>query len=439
MAFVKQERADAPAGAAEVAKAEAPPGEKAEMKAEVKADFEIRAGHRSTEAHPAVSWKREREAVEVEPENYKVSLAFALDGATVKPSTSSDARGNTKKVLVQDLAKAAAAMKMPLPDVQPVAIAFLFDGEPAAAEFCAKTAHVKLLPRLHALKVDGIGREAWTAANLAEALSLSVEDLHRGLISKFPGLPGCSGMLALAAGNRIIVAAAGDCKGMLLSQSTPPAKPNWRQSAAEAAEEPPDIWKAASVVVKTGGRLGTGEAKKSRIVPPADVQILPLSAMKSHAFVMLNAGAAKQMPPPDVANLVHDMVLPFDMGPKVAAENLAETALGRHTKATVAKATWVQTEKGALQESTSVVMLLRWGDGEAPEVLTAPELEAKKARLEPDAIPAHLRGKIHFFPKEHADAAARASVKRDMEEEKDKNNGMGPLAKSSMRAAKVNI
>ena len=41
MAFVKQERADAPAGAAEVAKAEAPPGEKAEMKAEVKAEVWI--------------------------------------------------------------------------------------------------------------------------------------------------------------------------------------------------------------------------------------------------------------------------------------------------------------------------------------------------------------------------------------------------------------
>merc|ERR1719337_708909 len=111
MAFVKQERAEAPAGVADDDKVDQ--DAKAEVKAEVKTEFEIRAGHRSTEAHPAVSWKREREAVEVEPESYKVSLAFALDGATVKPSTSSDARGNTKKVLVQDLAKAAAAMKMP--------------------------------------------------------------------------------------------------------------------------------------------------------------------------------------------------------------------------------------------------------------------------------------------------------------------------------------
>jgi len=246
-------------------------------------------------------------------------------------------------------------------------------------------------------------------------------------------------MLALAAGNRIIVAAAGDCKGMLLSQSAPPAKPNWRQSSTEAEEPPADIWKAASVVVKNTARLGTGEAKKTRFVPAADVQVLPLAVRKTQAFVMLNAGAAKQMPPPDVANLVHDMVIPYDLGPKVAAENLAETAMGRHTKATVAKATWVQTEKGALQEATSVCMLLKWGDEEAPEVDHAPELEAKKARVEPDAIPAHLRGKIHFFPKEHADEAARAAVLRDMQEEKDTNNGLGPLAKSSMRSAKVNI
>ena len=37
------------------------------------------------------------------------------------------------------------------------------------------------------------------------------------------------------------------------------------------------------------------------------------------------------------------------------------------------------------------------------------------------------------------DTNSEVEVKRDMEEEKDKNNGMGPLAKSSMRAAKVNI
>ena len=53
-------------------------------------------------------------------------------------------------------------MKLPLPPLVPLGLVLLVDGEPAAAEFCAKTAHTKLLPRLHALQATEWIRPAYS-------------------------------------------------------------------------------------------------------------------------------------------------------------------------------------------------------------------------------------------------------------------------------------
>ena len=63
-------------------------------------------------------------------------------------------------------------MKLPLPPLVPLGLALLVDGEPAAAEFCAKTAHTKLLPRLHALQApprrSGLARADARMKKMAE-------------------------------------------------------------------------------------------------------------------------------------------------------------------------------------------------------------------------------------------------------------------------------
>ncbi|CAE8597809.1 unnamed protein product, partial [Polarella glacialis] len=74
-----------------------------------------------------------------------------------------------RHVLIPDLAKVAAALKLVIPLQSPSALFMAFDGEPSAAEHCAKGLHAKLLKRL--------AKGCKSDAELSRALGGSLLDL----------------------------------------------------------------------------------------------------------------------------------------------------------------------------------------------------------------------------------------------------------------------
>ncbi|CAE8641709.1 unnamed protein product, partial [Polarella glacialis] len=87
-----------------------------------------------------------------------------------------------------------------------------FDGEPSAAEHCAKGLHAKLLKRL--------AKGCKSDAELSRALGGSLLDLDVELRESRPGMKGCGGVAALVCGRRLCLAMAGDCGGTLWGPSS---------------------------------------------------------------------------------------------------------------------------------------------------------------------------------------------------------------------------
>lgn len=118
-----------------------------------------------------------------------------------------------RHVVIKDLIKVASALKIAIPFPQDVSsgLFMVFEGDPLAAEHCAKGLHAKLLKRLAKLTTSTMV----SGPELGRTLASSLIDLDAEVREKQVGGEGCSAAAALVVGNRIGIVLAGSCGGTL--------------------------------------------------------------------------------------------------------------------------------------------------------------------------------------------------------------------------------
>nr|AAF78928.1 Dip1-associated protein C [Crypthecodinium cohnii] len=124
-------------------------------------------------------------------------------------------KGSTRNVIIKDLAKVAAALKITVPQLpSPCALLSVFEGNPMAAEHCARSLHSKLLTRLSKL-----GAARATPTDLKRALSASLVELDAELRERMPGLEGSGAAIALVLGSTtMLLAVVGQCGATLCGE-----------------------------------------------------------------------------------------------------------------------------------------------------------------------------------------------------------------------------
>mmetsp|Transcript_82637 Transcript_82637/g.129075 ORF Transcript_82637/g.129075 Transcript_82637/m.129075 type:complete len:553 (-) Transcript_82637:21-1679(-) len=125
-----------------------------------------------------------------------------------------------KHVLVNDLAKAAQAMRMSFDHVdRPCAMYALYEGHRGSAanscaEFCAKHLHLKLLPKLAAF------RGFFDDERLEAVMQDSFAEVDAEFAEKHPSATdGCCASVALIIGRRLVVASLGDVPAVVCMKS----------------------------------------------------------------------------------------------------------------------------------------------------------------------------------------------------------------------------
>ncbi|CAE7570454.1 PIN1 [Symbiodinium natans] len=179
----------------------------------------------------------------------------------VRAGSASSSRRGTKldrAVILNDVTKIARlALKLPLSFVDRPASAFaLFYGvrNADAAQWCAENFHKKLLPRL-AEKIH-----VFTTEDLQSVLEATLRDLDSELLtgtgSACSPYSGCSALLALLLGNRLVITGVGDCRVVLLEGEGQAASATPLLEKAGSLEDPEEqqrFWKAGGMV--NGGLL----------------------------------------------------------------------------------------------------------------------------------------------------------------------------------------
>jgi len=163
--------------------------------------------------HPT-NQKLEDATVPHTPIEHPIS-ASAASASCVRKGTKLD-----RAVLLNDITKIARlALKFPLSFVDQPACAYaLFQGlrSADAAQWCAENFHKKLLP-LIAEKIHTYERH-----ELQEVLSRTLEALDAEILKSSQAFSGCSALLALLLGDKLVVAGVGRVRAVLLPDKGPP-------------------------------------------------------------------------------------------------------------------------------------------------------------------------------------------------------------------------
>eukprot|EP00439_Symbiodinium_sp_Y106_P053190 s3355_g7.t1 len=309
--------------------------------------------------------------------------AFCTHAADAK------AKAPLRHVLIRDLAKVAAAMKQPLATKEASALLQAFDGEPGAAELCAKQMHLKLLRRL---------AKASSTAEISKALQGAVLDLDADLRQQRPGVPGCSGVIALFVGCRLYVVVAGSCVGNIWGKGlselafAPAASEIGKDGVLrKSSKESPEQKRAKALlrlkarnphqliggsVSLPGGRRPGSEAVAAR--GAAAVRASAAAAMGKGATALsaedlltevvdLRAGDHTSILLGS-SGLANSGLTPQDIGTLAeacedatkASMTIAELAKERLKEAVKGEANWVQQEKSKASEVTCLAVKLDW-------------------------------------------------------------------------------
>eukprot|EP00931_Biecheleriopsis_adriatica_P057863 TRINITY_DN34356_c0_g1_i1.p1 TRINITY_DN34356_c0_g1~~TRINITY_DN34356_c0_g1_i1.p1 ORF type:complete len:365 (-),score=101.83 TRINITY_DN34356_c0_g1_i1:27-1100(-) len=330
-----------------------------------------------------------------------------------------------RHVLIKDLGKVATALKASLPLEAPTALFMTFEGEPNAAEHCAKGLHSKLLKRL-----GKVSSKTASDAELGRVVAGAFADLDSELREQRPGAEGCGGAVALLAGRRLCLAVAGSCGGMLWGSGLKAIAAGTgavseigkdgvlRKSAKETPEQKrakalmrlrarnPDRQLGGSVVMPGGKRPGSeavaargaaavraasaaaamgrgGPAVGSTGLGTEDllIEVVPLAA-GDHSLVLLGSSGLQRsgLTAQDVGALAEACT----PDAAKASQVVADLAKERLKEALKGEANWVQQEKAKASEVTCIALLLEWakeGNGDVSEK-TETDPPAKRLRAD---------------------------------------------------------
>lgn len=178
-------------------------------------------------------WKIQQQNQKVREAALAESLSYVVDRKPIRPPNllvdavslgGPSGRPFARHVLVKCLRKVADRSKVDLPstdlfkDKAPMGLFALFDGQagagepgPAAAEFCARNFHKKVMDNLSALPPHCTS-EAFVKA----ALVKSFEDLDQELLDTQPDIKdGCGAAVVLTVGDHLFTAVLGGTEGVL--------------------------------------------------------------------------------------------------------------------------------------------------------------------------------------------------------------------------------
>jgi hypothetical protein len=162
-------------------------------------------------------------------------LPFQLQtGAHCERNLKSALKNNVRHVVIRDFAKVATALKKPVHGLDRClhTVVTLFDGNPMAAEHCAKNFHVHLLEFLRTQQAENETDIKEKFANdidpvklkkmlsrlfssdpqdlFSEALVYALTKLDENVTSSMPGLDGCGGVCAILIDQLLLIAFFGE-------------------------------------------------------------------------------------------------------------------------------------------------------------------------------------------------------------------------------------
>lgn len=166
-----------------------------------------------------------------------------------------------RHVIVKDLRKVADRMKVEFPETglfakkSPMGLFALFDGQsgagepgPAAAEFCAKNFHKKIMENLAALPPNCTSETFVKAAVLK-----SFEELDKEMIDTQPAIQdGCGASVALLVGDVLFTAVLGHCGGLLQEVGSAARPLGKNQGRCHLPEERTRLGRAGATMVGVG-------------------------------------------------------------------------------------------------------------------------------------------------------------------------------------------
>lgn len=236
-----------------------------------------------------------------------------------------------RTVIVKDLNKVAQLKNIEFPSADlfqnkaPIGLYALFDGQacasapgPAAAEFCARNFHSKVLDNLAMLR-QGAANEAYVKA----ALIKSFHDIDAEYLAQSPQVQdGCGAAVALLVGDHAFVAVLGRCGAVFAD--------------AESGRPRP----LPFGVQATAGLGSLGEPGRKLLRGPGapsstpEVHGVALKGPDRHPFLLLVASTVASVLDP--AQLV-EMAEDFQMQPRVVCGEIAARVAEAHAQATEPK------------------------------------------------------------------------------------------------------
>lgn len=300
-------------------------------------------------------------------------------------------KGNTRHVLIKDLAVVAKALKTKLPLLpSPCGLFSVFDGNPMAAEHCAKNLHSRLLAGL--ARIDGrISDLAIRRALRGSFVGLDMEVLERS-----PGQEGCSGAAVLVYGRQAFLVAVGSCSAMSCATnseskfSSTVYKARVADCIGQAQDALPKLGATGPKVLVSqlsgkvrGAATSPGVSGVAGKLSVDDVKAIQLEEGGCDCLVLVSSLVGQGVRASEVAGAVSAAA---DLGslsdPERVARAVVLLAQSRHVAASKDKATWVQSERRGHAEVTCAAILLCWASDD--DVLGEPD--HKKVKLEPQVV-----------------------------------------------------
>eukprot|EP00746_Dinoflagellata_sp_MGD_P002638 gnl/MRDRNA2_/MRDRNA2_105165_c0_seq1.p1 gnl/MRDRNA2_/MRDRNA2_105165_c0~~gnl/MRDRNA2_/MRDRNA2_105165_c0_seq1.p1 ORF type:complete len:550 (+),score=137.13 gnl/MRDRNA2_/MRDRNA2_105165_c0_seq1:80-1729(+) len=281
-------------------------------------------------------------------------------------------KGNTRHLAVVDLVKVGGLLKKPITHVSaPCGLFAVFDGNPFAAELCAKNLHLKILNALTKAETECGEKE------LKQAVFGALAELDQESRDAQPASEGCGCAVALVTGKSIILGRSGK-SGILLCEEKemsnggesfgtthgicPVKMPVVKHLGAGDKGGPPPKLGAIDGVKRTasvGAQTQKHQTDRSGTrIALDDVKVIPL--LKAHDFFIL--GSSEVMTQARHSCLV-EAVAKNRTSPKDASIAAAKVALDNrlHGKAAKEQCAWViaeQNQSGA--ELSCLVGFLEW-------------------------------------------------------------------------------
>eukprot|EP00933_Yihiella_yeosuensis_P018318 TRINITY_DN15077_c0_g3_i1.p1 TRINITY_DN15077_c0_g3~~TRINITY_DN15077_c0_g3_i1.p1 ORF type:complete len:513 (+),score=112.39 TRINITY_DN15077_c0_g3_i1:144-1682(+) len=274
-----------------------------------------------------------------------------IDASTIGGGeSSSSSKPLCRHVLVKDFRKVCERSKVDLPDTglfqnkSPMGLYALFDGQsgtgepgPAAAEYCARNFHKKVMENLASLPGN-----ATSDTFVKAALVKSFEDLDKEMLETQPDIQdGCGAAVALLIGDYIFSAVVGLCSGMI-SEGGKPRPLGKNQGRPALQEERARVARAGAQVVGAGeatkvlgpGGLTSpvsrslGDFAWKRLGMPViscipEISSIKLSWAEQHSYLMLNSKPVSEaLTDQDLFNAAKD----FHQQPRAATGEIVTQA-----------------------------------------------------------------------------------------------------------------